>query len=170
VVIASESRRLKRGAPPLFRLRFDRQGFFDCALQLFHRSRFGNSRDDRLVLHNHLSSVWMAGNEHDGNSLFPNNLGSREAIDDRHIKIDERHVHFKVRALLDQFIAIANSDYNLVAEAFEQPDERSTNVGLVFGHCNPNYRNIVFGHTLFQSVPRQTPVEDRIAAIILRGQ
>ena len=78
----------------------------------------------------------MSGNEDHRNAAFRDNLGRREAVDYRHIEVDERDIDVVVVTLVDQFFAIANRTNNFVAETFEQPNERLANVGLVLGNSD----------------------------------
>jgi hypothetical protein len=86
------------------------------------------------LLYHDLTGIRMSGNKNHGDPTFGDNLGRREAVDHRHIEVDEGNIDVVVVTLVDQLLAIANRTHNFVAETFEQPYKRLTNVGLVLGN------------------------------------
>lgn len=71
---------------------FRRQGNADRPPNLVHRRGLGNPRNDGLILNNDLSRVGVARNQNYGDASFSHHFGSGQAIDHRHIQVDERHV------------------------------------------------------------------------------
>jgi hypothetical protein len=86
------------------------------------------------LLYHDLPGIRMSGNEYHRDSSLGNNLSGGQAVDYRHVEVDKCDVDLVVVALIDQFFAIANRANYFVAEAFEQPNERLANIGLVFGN------------------------------------
>ena len=124
--------------------------FFDGALEVVDRGGLYEAGDDGLVFEDDLAGVGVAGDEDDRDAFFGNNFSGGEAVNDRHVEIDECYVDFRAVALIDQLLAIGDGAHNAVSQMLEKSDKSFANVRLVLGNGDADRRGSVLDHMFLE--------------------